>query len=148
VVVSTVPVRAAHAEQVEDWREAVRTAAGLLVDLGVADAAYVEACVASVEKNGPYIVLTKGVALAHAQVEVGVTSEGIGLLRLAEPVAFGHPANDPVDLVFAFSTSGGDAHLAMIRRFGLALGGDLPARAREAEPDRLEDVLCAVAADD
>lgn len=148
MALSTVPVRAVHTEHVADWREAVRTAAGLLVDLGVADTEYVEACVASVAKNGPYIVLTKGVALAHAQVEAGVTSEGIGLLRLAEPVVFGHPANDPVDLVFAFSTSGGDAHMAMIRRFGLALGGSLPAQAREADPNRLEGVLSRFAADD
>jgi PTS system ascorbate-specific IIA component len=118
------------------------------VDLGTADTAYVEACVASVEKNGPYIVLTKGVALVHAQVDAGVTKEGISLLRLATPVVFGHPTNDPVDLIFAFSTSGGDAHLAMIRRFGLALGGGLPARARVAEPDGLEDLLRTVAADD
>ena len=148
MAVSAVPVRAAHAERVDDWRQAVRTAGGLLVDLGTADTAYVEACVASVEKNGPYIVLTKGVALVHAQVEAGVTREGISLLRLATPVVFGHPTNDPVDLIFAFSTSGGDAHLAMIRRFGLALGGGLSARARAAAPDGLEDLLCAVVADD
>ena len=148
MVVSAVPVRAAHAAQVEDWREAVRTAVGLLVDLGAADSAYVEACVASVEKNGPYIVLTKGVALAHAQVEPGVTTEGIGLLRLAKPVDFGHPVNDPVDLVFAFSSSGGDAHMAMIRQFGRALGAGLPARARESAPDGLEELLSRVAADD
>jgi len=148
VAVSTVPVRADHQEQVQNWQEAIRTAAGMLVDLGVADDAYTDACIASVEKNGPYIVLTKGVALAHAQVEAGVTSEGISLLRLTHPVTFGHPANDPVDLVFAFSSSGGDGHLAMIRRFGLALAGGLPARARQADPDRLTEVLVAVVADD
>jgi PTS system ascorbate-specific IIA component len=133
VAVTATPVRALHQDQVHDWREAVRTATGLLVGLGVADDAYTDACIASVEENGPYIVLTKGVALAHAQVETGVTSEGIALLRLGEPVAFGHPANDPVDLVFAFSSSGGDAHLAMIR---------------QAEPDQLDGVLAAVLADD
>lgn len=148
MAVSTVPMRAVHQEQVQDWREAVRIATSLLVDLGVADNAYSDACIASVEKNGPYIVLTKGVALAHAQVETGVTSEGIGLLRLTHPVTFGHPANDPVDLVFAFSSSGGDTHLAMIRRFGRALAGGLPARARQAEPRQLNDVLAAVVADD
>jgi len=146
--VSTVPVRAVHQEQVQNWQEAIRTAAGLLVDLGVADDAYADACIASVEKNGPYIVLTKGVALAHAQVEAGVTTEGISLLRLTHPAAFGHPANDPVDLVFAFSSSGGDAHLAMIRRFGRALAGGLPARARQADPGRLNEVLSTFVADD
>lgn len=148
MAVTTTPIRALHQDQVHDWREAVRTATGLLVSLGVADDAYTDACIASVEENGPYIVLTEGVALAHAQVESGVTSEGIALLRLADPVAFGHPTNDPVDLVFAFSSSGGDAHLAMIRRFGRALAGGLPARARRAESDQLDGVLAAVLADD
>ena len=148
MAVSTVPVRAVSQDHVLDWRDGVRTATTLLVDLGVANNAYTDACIASVEKNGPYIVLTKGVALAHAQVEAGLTSEGIGLLRLTQPVAFGHPANDPVDLIFAFSTSGGDAHLAMIRRLGRALAGGLPARVRLAEPDELNGILAAVLASD
>ena len=148
MAVSTVPVRAISQDHVEDWREAVRTATNLLVDLGVAGAAYPQACIASVEKTGPYIVLTKGVALAHAQVEAGSTTEGISLLRLTQPVVFGHPANDPVDLVFAFSSSGGDAHIAMIRRFGRALAGGLPARARQAEQDQLNDLLTASLAND
>lgn len=148
MAVSTVPVRAVSRDHVLDWRDGVRTATTLLVDLGVADNAYTDACIASVEKNGPYIVLTKGVALAHAQVEAGLASEGIGLLRLDHPVAFGHPANDPVDLIFAFSSSGGDAHLAMIRRFGRALAGGLPARVRLAGPDELDGILAAVFSDD
>ena len=148
MAVNTVPVRTLSQDRVTDWREAVRIATALLVDLGVADSSYTDACIASVEKNGPYIVLTKGVALAHAQIDAGDTSEGIGLLRLAQPVAFGHAANDPVDLVFAFSSSGGDAHVGMIRRFGRALAGGLPVRAREAAPERLNDVLAAALAHD
>ncbi len=143
-----VPVGAVHLDRVEDWRAAVRASAGILVDLGVADAAYVQACCYSVEQHGPYIVLAPGLALAHAQVAEGRTAAGLALARLAEPVPFGHPANDPVDLVLAFSTPGGDAHIAMIRAFGQALGSGLADRLRAAATeDELTRLLASVTAD-
>ena len=142
----TTPTRAAILDGVDDWRAAVRGATALLVELGVAGDDYVQACIDAVEKHGPYIVLTKGVALAHAQMEPGRTRDGLALLRLDTPVEFGHPANDPVDLVFAFSTAG--RHLEMIRAFGKALGGPLPGRLRAAGSDEeLTELLGQVTAD-
>ncbi len=69
------PVAAAFAPSVADWREGTRAAAELLVGLGTAGEDYPAACVAGVEEHGPYIVLTRGVALVHAQVEAS-TREG------------------------------------------------------------------------
>jgi ascorbate PTS system EIIA or EIIAB component len=143
---STTPTRAAVVPSVSDWRAAVRAATGLLVDLGVADEDYVHACIASVEQHGPYIVLTQGVALAHAQVEPGRTGDGLTLVRLDSPVDFGHPTNDPVDLVFAFSTAG--RHLDMIRAFGRALGSGLPDDLRGAATEaELAALLTRVTSD-
>lgn len=126
----TVPTTAACAPGSEDWRSATRSAAALLVDLGTAGDDYPDACVANLEKNGPYIVLAPGVALVHAQISTG-TREGVAVLRLDEGVEFGHPANDPVDLLLAFS-SGGD-HMAMIQSLGIALSGGLASRLRQAD---------------
>ena len=126
-----VPVRAAFLDAAADWRDGVRAAARLLVGLGTADEAYVEACVNTVEEHGPYIVLTPGVALAHAQAQEGTTSEGLAALRLAQPVEFGHPTNDPVDVVLAFSSGG--SHMEMIRSMGKALTGGLADRIRAAD---------------
>jgi len=127
----TVPVRAAFLDGAADWRDGVRAAARLLVGLGTADEAYVEACVRTVEEHGPYIVLTPGVALAHAQAEPGTTTEGLAALRLGRPVPFGHPTNDPVDVVLAFSSGG--SHMEMIRAMGKALTGGLADRLRQAD---------------
>ena len=146
MAVTATPTRATALDDVPDWRTAVRASAGLLVELGTAPPEYVDACVDSVDVHGPYIVLTKGVALAHAQTEAP-TSDGLALVRLREPVAFGHPTNDPVDLVFAFSTEAG-RHLEMIRAFGIALGAGLPDRLRAAGSDEeLTELLAGVASD-
>lgn len=141
-VESTVPTRAVHVDAVAGWAEGVRAAGRLLVDLGVATDAYVAACVDSVHERGPYIVLAPGLALAHARPEEGATGVGVAVVRLGEPVAFGHPANDPVDLVFAFATVDPGAHLVMLRALATALGGGLAADLRAAAtPERLGELL-------
>lgn len=127
---AVIPVTAGFASAVADWRQATRDAAALLVRLGTAPAGYPEACVASVEKHGPYIVLAPGVALVHAQVSED-SSEGLAALRLDTPVEFGHPSNDPVDVLLAFS-SGGE-HMTMIKAVAAGLSGGLAQRLRHAD---------------
>lgn len=141
-----VPVRAAFRDAATDWRDGVRAAARLLVELGTADEAYVDACVSTVEEHGPYIVLTPGVALAHAQAETGTTTEGLAALRLGEPVEFGHPTNDPVDVVLAFSSGG--SHMGMIRAMGKALTGGLADRLRQADDEAAAERALAEAVGD
>jgi PTS system ascorbate-specific IIA component len=108
-----------------DWRAAVRAAAGLLVREGAAEAGYPDRCVATVEEQGPYIVLAPGLALAHARPEDGALSVGVAAATLAEPVAFGHPVNDPVDVVLAFCTPDAAAHTATLAALARALQGGL-----------------------
>lgn len=114
------------------WREAVRKAASALVDAGAADAGYPDACVRVVEENGPYIVLTKGLALVHARPEEGGLAVGVGVTRLATPVEFGHPDNDPVDLLLAFCTPDPDAHVGTLSGLARALQAGLADRLRAA----------------
>ncbi|QKW36120.1 PTS sugar transporter subunit IIA [Actinomadura sp. NAK00032] len=115
-----------------DWREAVRKAASALVDAGAAGEGYPDACVRVVEENGPYIVLTKGLALVHARPEEGGLAVGVGVTRLASPVEFGHPDNDPVDLLLAFCTPDPDAHVGVLAGLARALSGGLADRLRAA----------------
>lgn len=129
---------------VADWEAGVRAAGDLLVGLGVAGPEYVDACVASVRERGPYIVLAPGLALAHARPEEGATGVGVAVVRLDEPVVFSHPANDPVDLVFAFATVDPGAHLDMLRALAGALGGGLATELRAAAtPEQLDALLTA-----
>lgn len=127
----------------DDWREAVRAAGRLLVETGAATDRYVEAIVGAVEELGPYIVLAPGIAIAHARPEDGAIAVGFSLVRLAEPVAFGSAANDPVDLVFAFGSPDKDQHISALSTLAdfIESGSNLE-RMRDARTDHeLYDVI-------
>ncbi|CAM4068280.1 PTS sugar transporter subunit IIA [Helcobacillus massiliensis] len=96
--------------EVADWRSAVVAAGALLEEAGVADSAYTDAMVASVEEHGPYIVIAPGFALPHARPSDSVTRTGMSVLRLAHPVEFGHESNDPVEMVVALAAADSDQH--------------------------------------
>lgn len=44
-------------------------------------------------------MLAPGLAMPRARPEEGVLESGFALVTLAEPVAFGHEGNDPVDIL-------------------------------------------------
>lgn len=144
---TTTRVAATQVDEVLGWEDGVRRACGLLVELGSAQESYADACVASLHANGPYIVLAKGLALAHARPDQGALGLGLSLVRLTEPTAFGHPTNDPVDLVFAFSTPDDGGHLVMLRTLATKLGGGLAARLREAQAPALTGLLAEAVGD-
>lgn len=97
------------------WREAVETSGKLLVDSGAAEERYVAAMIRTTEELGPYAVIAPGVAIPHARPEDGAISVGLSLAALSEPVEFGSKENDPVDLVFGFSTTDADAHVGLLQ---------------------------------
>ena len=129
-----------------DWREAIRRSGELLVSTGATDPAYTEAMIRTVEEHGPYIVIAPGFALAHSRPDESVHRTGMSFVRLAEPIAFGNAANDPVTLVMALAAADSSAH----REALAALAGVLADPARRSllgEARTREDVLAALAAD-
>lgn len=107
--------------EVENWQEAVRQAGQLLIDHNHVEPRYVDAMVRMVEENGPYIVIDQGVAMPHARPEDGVKSLGLSLLRLSNPVNFGHDKNDPVKLVICLSSVDAEMHLNALRQLASIL---------------------------
>ena len=97
-----------------DWISAVDASTNLLVARGAVTSDYAAKCVSLVGDHGPYIVVAPGIALAHARPEDGALQLGLTVVRLASPVRFGHPVNDPVDLVFAFSSPDAEAHVGLL----------------------------------
>lgn len=102
--------------------EAIRIAGQLLVDGELAEQTYVEAMVESFKKNGPYFVLAPQIALPHARPEDGVKEASVSFVRLKNPVVFGNPANDPVQLVFGLGASSSDEHLQILQKLMQLLG--------------------------
>lgn len=76
---------------------------------------YIESMVRVVKSMGAYIVIGKGIALPHSRSTEGAKKIGISFLRLAQPVCFGHPENDPVDLLFGLSSVDNKSHMHALR---------------------------------
>ncbi|MFJ7306177.1 PTS sugar transporter subunit IIA [Peribacillus frigoritolerans] len=96
-------------QQVSDWKEAIQVAAKPLVDLGTVEERYVDAMIEAIETNGPYVVITPGVAIPHARPEQGVRSLSMSLLKLDEAVDFA--PDKPVRLIIILAAVDNDSHL-------------------------------------
>ncbi|MCX8025042.1 MAG: PTS sugar transporter subunit IIA [Thermanaerothrix sp.] len=105
-----------------DWEEAVRAAGQLLVASGAAEPRYIDGMIRTVRELGPYIVIAPGVALPHARPEEGALREGYALVTLEQPINFGNPDNDPVQVVIAFCAPDASTHLESLRVLAERLG--------------------------
>lgn len=97
--------------EADDWQTAIRKAAQPLVDQKKVKAAYVDEIINGVLEMGPYIVITKHVALPHARPEAGALESAIGIATLKHPVKFGNKDNDPVKYLFCLSATDNIKHL-------------------------------------
>jgi transcriptional antiterminator/mannitol/fructose-specific phosphotransferase system IIA component (Ntr-type) len=98
-----------------DWREVIAKVALPLVEEEVIEERYINAMIKSVEEFGPYIVVGKHLALAHARPEDGVNKLGLSVMTLKEPVNFGHPDNDPVKIVFCLAAVNSHSHIKVMK---------------------------------
>ena len=96
------------------WRDAMRLAGGALVASGAATDEYTDAMIGMVEEHGSYIVISPGLAFAHARPGGAVLRDGLAVVTLEAPVAFGHPHNDPVRVVLGLAVAGVGTHLESI----------------------------------
>ncbi|TVR65777.1 MAG: PTS ascorbate-specific transporter subunit IIA [Spirochaetaceae bacterium] len=88
--------------EASDWEASVRQGGAMMVAAGLVEERYLDAIVDNHRTIGPYFVLAPGIAMPHAKPENGVLKTGYALVTLAQPVSFGDPENDPVDiLIFA-----------------------------------------------
>jgi PTS system ascorbate-specific IIA component len=97
-----------------DWRAAVRLAGRALTRSGATTSDYADRMIAVIEEFGAYVVIAPGLALAHARPGPDVRREGLAVVTLATPVAFGHPHNDPVRVVVGVAVSTPSEHVAFV----------------------------------
>ena len=97
--------------EAEDWKEAIRKSAQVMVENGKITDDYIQAMIKNTEENGPYVVITDHVALPHARPDDGAIETAIGITTLKESVVFGHELHDPVKYVFSLSTVDNNSHL-------------------------------------
>ena len=99
----------------DDWKACISRAGELLEKQGLINHQYTLDMIASVEKNGPYIVVMPGVALAHARSNNNVNENSISIVVLKNKVPFGHSKNDPVKVVIAIAAINDEEHIELFK---------------------------------
>ncbi len=115
------PQAVAAGVQAADWQSAVVAAGNLLVSSGSTRPRYTEHMLAALYQHGPYIVVSPGLALAHAQAPDEVLAAGMCLVQLSRPVRFGHATNDPVQLVVGLASPDHRTHMGPLLQLAGAL---------------------------
>jgi PTS system ascorbate-specific IIA component len=108
----------------ENWSQTADLVGSLLVEARKIKTRYIQATRDVVEELGPYVVLAPGIALLHARPENGVLQPCLGMITLSEPVYFGSPENDPVDLVFMLGAVDKKQHVTALQQLAILLSND------------------------
>ena len=95
------------------WRDAMKSASEDLIRDGYFDERYVQEAIGNVEEYGSYIIVNKGIALAHARKESGVYEDGISLLVSRDGIMFDE--DETVHLLFFFSQKGEADYLDLFK---------------------------------
>lgn len=96
------------------WEEAIDIAAEPLLASEEILPQYVEAIKENTRKNGPYFVFSPGVALPHAAPADGALRFCCSILRLRDPIPFGHKSNDPVKLIVMIGVTDVDTQIPYV----------------------------------
>ncbi|EOH74365.1 PTS sugar transporter subunit IIA [Enterococcus malodoratus] len=102
--------------EAENFEEAVKRSFDPLIEDGAVTDNYVESVLRIYRETGPYIVITKNIALPHAPVEDGANKLGLGFVRLKAPVVSGHATNDPVKYLFPLSAKASNEHIELLSK--------------------------------
>jgi len=99
-----------------DWKLAVETVGRLLYQKRHIEKEYIHTMICNIEKYGPYIIVGKGVALAHAKPNETVLSEGLSLLVAPKGIKMDTDEKKTVYLLFAFCTQGGFDYIELFNQ--------------------------------
>lgn len=100
--------------EAEDWTQAVRESADLLLRDGCITPEYVEAIFTSFDTNGDYMIVVPEVVLAHARPESGALETGISLVTLSRPVLYRDDLEQPITVIFTLAASDPERHIEMM----------------------------------
>lgn len=95
----------------EDWKSAVSQAAEILLESGDITSEFIDSTISTVCSAGPYIVISRGVALVHSAIGVGINNLAMSLSTFPDGVRFNHPLHDPVRLVFCLAPIDNESHI-------------------------------------
>ena len=101
------------------WEQGILQAADILEKKGCVGADYGQKAVENVKEYGDYIIISKGIALAHAGKESEIYKDGLSLVMCPEGIEF--TEGNIVYLVFGFAVAGEKDYLKLFQEI-IALG--------------------------
>lgn len=107
------------AEPEYDWRRAIVLAAAPLLDACIITQDYLEATIARIQEEQPWIMLADGVIIAHAGVDEGALDTGMALLRLPEKIDIAGYMR--ADIVIVLATLNPQKHLKALAQLNTFL---------------------------
>lgn len=93
----------------QSWKEAVERSAKKLLEQGYIEPRYVDAIIQNIETYGPYMLISPGFAVPHADLDAGSIKAGMSLIRLKAPVLF--DSGQPVQVLCCLSAVDNETHL-------------------------------------
>lgn len=97
-----------HLSEARSWEDAITIASQPLLKQEVVEEKYISNMIASVNENGPYIVLADYFALPHAKAGEGVNEVGMSLLTLDNPIDL---KGNPVKIFLVLAAVNSTSHL-------------------------------------
>lgn len=104
---------------VKDWKEAIIMASDPLLKDNIISKNYQSKMIKNVEKLGPYIVLSKDIAMPHARPDDGATQSAISVLKVDKRVSFAPDKN--VSIIIALACSSDDDHINTLQYISTVL---------------------------
>lgn len=112
-------------DSVDSWEEAIALATQPLLKKELVTQNYLETMIHNVNKFGPYIVLSPGIAMPHAREEDGIRRAGMSLLVLKEPVLFSDKPKDKVSLVIVSALTDYNESGFILRQIGQLINNQI-----------------------
>ena len=97
--------------EANDWEDAIRKAGKPMIEHLYVKPAYIEEIIRIMHQEGPFVVITKHVALPHTKPSSGALCCGLGLTVLKEGITFGSQEHDPIKYIFTLSAVDNESHL-------------------------------------
>ena len=120
------------------WEQAMQKAAWPLEKAGFIDHLYIQKSIEMVEEYGDYIVVSQGVALAHANKEYGVKKDCLGLFVSRKGIVFSQTPC-PIYLLFCFADTGEHEYLHLIKSI-IKIGKEKDRTKKISSLDNIEDI--------
>ena len=97
-----------------DWQTAMHHSAAPLEQVGCVEPRYIEKAIEHVKEYGDYIVVSRGIALAHANKDYGVHQDALSLL-VSRPGITCSDGETKVYLIFCFASKGEKEYIELLK---------------------------------